>query len=92
VTRAQSYVENAVECPQLLIEPDPHCPECVAIMVWRSAHRSIVIPDGTEIKLSAAPWGDRHLHMRSVRVAHLKKRLTQHPENYETKERWHPVA
>jgi hypothetical protein len=52
VTGAKSYDENVEECGHFLIQPDPGCPECVAIMVWRSAHRGIAITSGAEIKLS----------------------------------------
>jgi hypothetical protein len=39
VTAVKSDNENAEDCPYFLIKPDPRCPECAAIMVWRSAHR-----------------------------------------------------
>jgi len=35
-----------------MIRPDPCCPECIAIMFWRSVHRRIVITDAAEIKLA----------------------------------------
>jgi hypothetical protein len=47
VTRAESRDENAEWYPYFLIEPDPRCRECVTIMDWRSAHREIVITNGT---------------------------------------------
>ena len=79
VTRVQSYDENPEECPYLLIQPDPSCAECAAIMVWRSAHPWIAIANGAEIRLSDAPWGGRHQHMRDVRVAHHKDRVARRP-------------
>ena len=92
MTRAKSYDGNAEEFAYILIQPDPSCPECAAIMVWRSAHSGIAITNGAEIKLSDNPWGSRHLHMRDVRVAHLKNRVEQQPKEWERKERFHPVA
>jgi hypothetical protein len=59
-------------------------------MVWRSAHRGIVITDGAEIRLSDARWGTRHLHIRDVRVAHLE--IERQRKGRETEERFHPVA
>jgi hypothetical protein len=91
VTRPKSYDEKADERSYFLIKPDPRCPECAAIMVWRSAHRWIAITSGAEIKLSDYGWGSRHLHMRGVRDAHHKKVERQRKEQ-ETKERWYPVA
>ena len=84
-TVAKSYYENAVECPYFLIKPDPRCPECAAIMVWRFAHRRIVITNGAEIKLPDYGWGSRHLHMRDARDAHHKIRMQQRKE-WERKE------
>jgi len=92
-TRVSSYDENdPEECAHFLIQPDPGCPECAAIMDWRSAHRGIAITHGAEIKLWGSPWGSRHLHMRDLRVAHLKNRVEQRRTECETRERWHPVA
>ena len=90
--RAGSHGENAEECPYLLIRPDPRCPECAAIMVWRSAHRWIVITDGAEIKLSDVPRGSRHLHMRNVLVAHRKNRVKLQPKEWGEERTLHPVA
>ena len=92
MTRAESRDENVEECPYFLIRPDPGCPECAAIMVWRSAHRWIAISNGAEIKLSDNPWGSRHLHMQDLRVTHLKNRVAQQPKERDRKERFHPVA
>ena len=72
VTRAKSYDDNVEECGHFLIQPDPCCPECAAIMVWRSAHRRIAITNRAAIKISGSPWGGRHLHMREMRIARLK--------------------
>jgi hypothetical protein len=88
----KSYYENAEDCPYFLIKPDPRCPECAAIMVWRSAHRRIFITNGAEIKLSDYGWGGRHLHLRDVRDAHHKNRMQRQRKERERKERWHPVA
>jgi hypothetical protein len=66
VTAVKSYYENAEDCPYFLIKADPRCPECAAIMVWRSAHRWITITNGAEIKVSDYGWGGRHLHMRDA--------------------------
>jgi hypothetical protein len=92
VTRVKSYDENAEEFAYILIQPDPSCPECATIMDWRSAHSGIVITNGAEIKLSDNPWGSRHLHMRDLRVTHLKNRVAQQPKERDRKERFHPVA
>jgi len=92
VTRAKGYLERAKERPYLLIRPDPRCPECIAIMDWRSAHRWIDITDGAEIKLSDNPWGSRHGHMRDVQAAHHKVRVELQLTEWEREERWHPVA
>ena len=92
MTRAESRDENAEECAYLMIRPDPCCPECIAIMVWRSVHRGIVITDAAEIKLSNYGWGSRHLHLRDLRVAHHKNRVAQQHKEEERKERLHPVA
>ena len=92
MTRAKSYDENAEECAYFMIRPDPGCPECAAIMVWRSAHRWIAITNGAEIRLSDYRWESRHLHMRDVRVAHRKNRVVQQRKEWERKERFHPVA
>jgi len=81
---------KAEECGHLLIPPDPGCPECTKIMVWRSAHRGIVITDGAEIRLSDARWGNRHLHIRDVRVAHLE--VERQRKERGAKERFHPEA
>ena len=75
MTGAESYDESAEESQYFLIKPDPRCPECAAIMVWRSAHRWIAITNRAEIKLSDYGWGGRHLHMRDVRGAHHKNRM-----------------
>ena len=91
VTGAKSYDENVEECGHFLIKPDPRCPECATIMVWRSAHRGIAMTNGTEIKLSDYGWGTRHLHMRDVGDAHHKIRMQQ-PKERERKERRHPVT
>jgi hypothetical protein len=76
VTRAKSP-ENAA---YFLIQPDPRCPECAAIMDWRSAHSGIAIINGAEIRLWDDHWSSRHLHMRDVRVAHRKDRAAQQPK------------
>ena len=86
VTAVKSYYENAEDCPYFLIKADPRCPECAAIMVWRSAHRWITITNGAEIKVSDYGWGGRHLHMRDVRGVHHKIRMQQRKE-WERKER-----
>jgi hypothetical protein len=91
VTRAESYDEKADERSYFLIKPDPRCPECAAIMLWRSAHGWIAITNSAEIKLSDYGWGGRHLHMRGVRDAHHKIRIQQRKEP-ERKEHFHPVA
>ncbi len=91
VTRTRSYDEDE-ERAYLLIKPDPRCPECTAIMDWRSAHRWIAIPNGAEIRLSDNLSVGRHLHMRDVRVAHHKIRLARERKERESKERFHPVA
>ncbi len=75
MTAVRSYYENADDCPYFLIKPDPRCPECAAIMVWRSAHRWIAITNGAEIKLSDYGWESRHLHMGDARDAHHKIRV-----------------
>jgi hypothetical protein len=77
VTAAKSYDENAEESQYFLIKPDPRCPECAAIMLWRSAHGWIAITDAAEIKLSDYGWGSRHLRMWEVRDAHHKIRMQQ---------------
>ncbi len=92
MTRAESRDENAEECAYFLIRPDPRCPECVTIMDWRSARRGIVITNGTEIKLSDYGWGNRHLHMRDLRVARRRNRVVRERRERERKERFHPVA
>lgn len=92
MTGAESYDESAEESQYFLIKPDPRCPECAAIMVWRSAHRWIAITNRAEIKLSDYGWGGRHLHMRDVRGAHHKNRMQRQRKERERKERWHPVA
>ena len=92
MTRANSCDEHAEECPYFLIQPDPSCPECVAIMDWRTAHRGIAIINGGEIKLSDNPWGSRHFHIRDVRDAHRKNRMERQPKEWERKEYFHPVA
>jgi hypothetical protein len=88
MTAVKSYYENAEECPYFLIKPDPRCPECATIMVWRSAHRGIAITNGAEIKLSDVLRGSRHFHMRDVRVAHLKNRVARQRKQPEGKERF----
>jgi len=92
VTRAESRDENAEESQYFLIKPDPRCPECAAIMLWRSAHGWIAITNSVEIKLSDYQWGSRHLHMRDVRVAHHKIRVERERKQRERKECFHPVA
>ena len=92
VTAVKSYYENAEDCPYFLIKADPRCPECAAIMVWRSAHRWIAITNRAEIKLPDYGRGERHLHMRDVRGAHHKNRMQRQRKEWERKERWHPVA
>ena len=92
VTRAKSYDQDAEERAHFLIRPDPRCPECAAIMDWRSAHREIAITNGAEIKLSGYKWGSRHLHLRDLRVAHHKNRVAQQRKGWERKEHLHPVA
>jgi hypothetical protein len=91
VTGAKIYYENAEGCAYLMIRPDPLCPECIAIMDWRSAHRWIAITNAAEIRLSDYRWETRHLHMRDVRVAHHKLRMQQRKE-WERKERFHSVT
>jgi hypothetical protein len=85
VTRAKSYDKDAEERSYFLIRPDPRCPECAAIMDWRSAHREIAITNGAEIKLSDYKWGSRHLHLRDLRVAHHKNRVAQQRKEEERK-------
>jgi hypothetical protein len=92
MTGAKSYDENVEEYGHFLIQPDPRCPECAAIMVWQSAHRRIVITNGAEIKLSDYGWGSRHLHLRDVRDAHHKIRVERQRKERERKGLWHPVA
>ena len=92
MTGAKIYYENAEGCAYFMIRPDPRCPECAAIMDWRSAHREIAITNGAEIKLSDYKWGSRHLHLRDLRVAHHKNRVAQQHKEEERKERLHPVA
>ena len=92
VTRARSYDEEADDRSYFLIKPDPRCPECTAIMDWRSAHRWIAITNGAEIKLSDYKWGSRHLHMRDARAAHHMSRVAQQRKQTEGKERFLPVA
>jgi hypothetical protein len=86
VTAVKSDNENAEDCPYFLIKPDPRCPECAAIMVWRSAHRWIIITNGAEIKVSDYGWGGRHLHMRDGRGVHHKNRMQQQRKERERKE------
>ena len=92
MTGAKIYYENAEGCAYFMIRPDPRCPECAAIMDWRSAHRGIVLTNAADIRLSDYGWETRHLHMRDVRVAHHKNRGAQQREGWEKKERLHPVA
>jgi len=87
MTVAKSYYENAEDYPYFLIKPDPRCPECAAIMLWRFAHSEILITNRAEIKLPDYGWGSRHLHMREARDAHHKIRVER-----ERKQRVHPVA
>ena len=75
-----------------MIRPDPCCPECIAIVVWRSVHRGIVITDAAEIKLADYGWGNRHLHVRDLRVARRRNRVVRERKEQERKERLHPVA
>ena len=84
--------EDVEECAYLMIRPDPCCHECIAIMFWRSVHRGIVITDAAEIKLADYGWGDRHLHVRDLRVARRKNRVVRERKERETKEHLHPVA
>ena len=86
MTRAESRDKNAEWYPYFLSQPDPRCPECVTIMDWRSAHRWIIITNGTEIRLSDYRWESRHLHLRNVRQAHCKNRLQQ-PKDWESEDR-----
>jgi len=51
-------------------------------MAWRSDHRLIAITNETAIKLSDAPWGSRHLHMRKVQLAQLKNRVVRQPKRW----------
>lgn len=91
MTRTKNDNESAEESGHFLIKPDPDCPECTKIMVWRSAHRGIVITDGTKIRLLDAPWGSRHhLHVRDVGAVRLKNVEPRRKER-ETKD-CHPVA
>lgn len=80
VVGAKSLDESLEEYGQLLIKPDPSCPECSEIMLWRSAHRLLGIANGKEIRVSDTRWGNRHLHVREVRVAHLNKVRQQREE------------
>jgi hypothetical protein len=92
MTVAKSSYENAGDCPYFLIKPDPGCPECAAIMLWRFAHSEIVITNGAEIKLADYGWASRHLHMRDTRDAHHKIRVERARKERERKECFHPVA
>jgi hypothetical protein len=92
VTRAKGYDETVEDCAHFMIRPDPGCPECTTIMDWRSTHRGIVITDAAEIKLADYGWGDRHLHVRDLRVARRKNRVVRERKERERKERLHPVA
>ena len=92
MTGVRSYDENAEECAYLMIRPDPRCPECAAIMDWRSAHGWIAITNGAEIKLSGYKWGSRHLHLRDLRIAHHKIRAARERKERESKEHLQPVA
>jgi hypothetical protein len=92
VTGVKSCDEDVEECAYLMIKPDPRCPECATIMVWRSAHRGIVITDAAEIKLADYGWGNRHLHVRDLRVARRRNRVVRERKERESKEHLHPVA
>ena len=92
MTGVKSCDEDVEECAYLMIRPDPCCPECIAIMVWRSAHRGIVITNGAKIRLSDNLLVGRHLHVRDVRVAHRRNRVVRERKERERKERFHPVA
>jgi hypothetical protein len=92
VTGVKSCDENAEECAYLMIRPDPCCPECATIMDWRSAHRWIAITNGAEIKLRDYGWGNRHLHVRDLRVARRRNRVVRERKERESKEHLHPVA
>jgi hypothetical protein len=61
-------------------------------MDWRSAHREIVITNGTEIKLTDYGWGGRHLHLRDERVDHHEIRVARERKERESKQHLHPVA
>ena len=88
----KSYYENAEDYPYFLIKPDPRCPECAAIMLWRFAHSEILITNRAEIKLPDYGWGSRHLHMRDARDAHHKIRVERERKQRERKGYFHPVA
>ena len=92
MTRLKSYDENAEECAYFMIRPDPRCPECTAIMDWRSTHRWIAIPNRAEIRLSDYGWETRHLHARDQQVARQKNRLAQQRKQTEGKELFPTVA
>jgi predicted NUDIX family phosphoesterase len=92
MTGAESYDESAEESQYFLIKPDPRCPECAAIMVWRSAHRWIAITNGAEIRLSDNLSVGRHLHVLDLRVAHRRNRVVRERKERERKERFRPVA
>ena len=92
MTGAESYDESAEESQYFLIKPDPRCPECAAIMLWRFAHSEIVITNEAEIKLADHGWASRHLHMRDARDAHHKIRVERERKERERKECFHPVA
>ncbi len=92
MTRLKSYDENSEECAYFLIRPDPRCPECAAIMDWRSNHRWIAIPNRAEIRLSDKPLGIHHLHARDQQVARQKNRLVQQRKQTAGKENFPTVA
>ena len=47
---------------------------------------------GAEIKLADYGWGNRHLHVRDLRVARRRNRVARERKERERKERLHPVA
>jgi len=77
VKRLTGHDEDAEESSYFLIRPDPRCPECAAIMDWRSAHPWIAITNGAKIRLSDNPLGICHLHTRDLRVARQENRAAR---------------
>ena len=93
--RAGEREPGATTRTRSAVPPDqarPRCPECTAIMDWRSAHRWIAITNRAEIRLSDNPLGDRHLHTRDLRVAHRKNRVPLQRTQTEGKELFHRMA